>query len=120
MKAMFTLENKIAGITGSGSGIGRAIALLFAQQGATVYLIDLNQAAVEETAARINDPSKAKASPVDVTDVEAVQNLFSRMGTLDILVNSAGVSHIGSIETTTGEDLTRLFDVNVKGVFHCM
>jgi 2-keto-3-deoxy-L-fuconate dehydrogenase len=116
---MFRLDGKKAAVTGGGSGIGKAVAMLFAQQGATVYIIDRNGEAAE-TAAREIGAGGGRAVPqvCDVTRQEEVDELIRRIGTIDILVNSAGVSHIGNVETTTEADLDRLYQVNVKGVYH--
>lgn len=118
---MFQLNGKIAVITGSGSGIGKAVALLFAKQGAEVHLIDLNEEAVHVAAAEINKENK-KAVPhvCDVTMQQQVKDVFNEIGKIDILVNSAGVSHIGTVETTQEEDFDRLYKVNVKGVYNCL
>jgi NAD(P)-dependent dehydrogenase (short-subunit alcohol dehydrogenase family) len=118
---MFDLNGKIAAVTGSGSGIGKAIAVLFARQGAEVHLIDLNEEAINTTALEIkNENGKAVPHACDVTVQQEVKNLFDSIGKLDILVNSAGVSHIGNIETTSEDDFDRLFKVNVKGVYNCL
>ena len=118
---MFQLNNKIAVVTGSGSGIGKAVALLFAKQGEEVHLIDLNEEAVNTTAGEIKK-EKGKVVPhvCDVTSQQQVKNIFDSIGKVDILVNSAGVSHIGNVETTSEEDFDRLYKVNVKGVYNCL
>ena len=118
---MFSLKNKTAVVTGSGSGIGKAVALLFAKQGAEVHLMDLNEAAVNDTAAEIGSAGgKAVAQVCDVTNQQQVKDVFNRVGRVDVLVNSAGVSHIGSVESTTEADFERIFNVNVKGVYNCL
>jgi 2-keto-3-deoxy-L-fuconate dehydrogenase len=118
---MFRLNGKIAVVTGSGSGIGKAVALLFAKQGATVHLVDLNGDAVKVTAKEIKEAGgNAVEQVVDVTNQSRVKETFGGIGRVDILVNSAGVSHIGTVETTTEEDFTRLFNVNVRGVYNCL
>jgi 2-keto-3-deoxy-L-fuconate dehydrogenase len=118
---MFQLNGKIAVVTGGGSGIGKATALLFAKQGAEVNVIDLNEEACNSTVAEIeNDNNKAIARVCDVTDQQQVKEIFSSIGKVDILVNSAGVSHVGNIENTTEADLDRLYNVNVKGVYNCL
>jgi len=118
---MFQLNGKSAVITGSGSGIGKAVALLFAKQGATVHLIDLNEESVNNTAKEIQDGSGTVVPHIcDVTNQEQVKNLFKTIGQIDVLVNSAGVSHVGTVETTSEEDFDRLYRVNVKGVYNCL
>jgi len=118
---MFSLQNKHAVITGAGSGIGRAVALLFARQGATVYVADVNEAQATEVVKEIEaGGGKASALVADVSDQKKIVQLFSGLAGLDILVNSAGVSHIGSAETTGEADFDRLYNVNVKGVYNCL
>jgi 2-keto-3-deoxy-L-fuconate dehydrogenase len=121
----FRLDGKTAIVTGAGSGIGRAIATRFAASGARVYLVDNRQDRVEETAQQIaNDGgAEAIAVPCDVTDGNATRREFGKIASeqrIDILVNSAGISHIGRLETTSVGDFERLFQVNVKGVYLCM
>lgn len=118
---MFQLSGKIAVVTGSGSGIGKAVALIFAKQGAEVHLIDLNEEGISTTAQEIkNENGKAVAHVCDVTSQQQVKDIFNGIGRVDILVNSAGVSHIGNVETTSEEDFDRLYSVNVKGVYNCL
>src|SRR5574337_441458 len=118
---MFQLNNKVAVVTGSGSGIGKAVALVFARQGAEVHLIDLNEEAINATAEEIKkENGKALPHACDVTVQQQVKDVFSSIGNVDILVNSAGVSHIGTVETTPEEDFDRLYKVNVKGVYNCL
>ncbi|HVC48043.1 MAG TPA: glucose 1-dehydrogenase [Terracidiphilus sp.] len=125
MKQEFRLDGKAAIVTGAGSGIGRAIALRFAASGAKVYLVDLRSDRAEETARMVAEDGGADAIAVqcDVTDAGATRREFAAIaarGPIDILINSAGVSHIGRLETTTEADFNRIFLVNVKGVFLCM
>jgi len=118
---MFQLNEKIAVVTGSGSGIGKAVALLFTKQGAQVHLIDLNEEACNATVTEIQQTSgKVFAHVCDVADQQQVKKIFSKIGKIDILVNSAGVSHVGNVESTTENDLDRLYNVNVKGVYNCL
>lgn len=118
---MFQLDGKSAVVTGSGSGIGKAVALLFARQGATVHLLDLNEEAINATAEEVKAKGgTATPQPCNVTNQEQVKEVFEKIGTVDILVNSAGVSHIGNVETTTEADFDRLYNVNVKGVYNCL
>jgi 2-keto-3-deoxy-L-fuconate dehydrogenase len=118
---MFNLKEKSAAVTGAGSGIGKAVALLLARQGAHVYVVDINEAEAKDTAKTIEEQGgRASAHAVDVSRQAAVTALFSGWGRVDILVNSAGISHIGTVETTAEEDFDRLFNVNVKGVYNCL
>lgn len=118
---MFQLNGKVAVVTGGGSGIGKAVALLFAKQGAEVNVMDLNEEACNTTVTEIEkDNGKANAQVCDVTNQQQVKEIFNKIGSVDILVNSAGVSHVGNIESTTEADLDRLYNVNVKGVYNCL
>jgi 2-keto-3-deoxy-L-fuconate dehydrogenase len=92
-----------------------------AKQGAHVNVIDLNEEACNTTVSEIkNDNGSANAQVCDVTDQQQVKDIFSRIGKADILVNSAGVSHVGNVENTTEADLDRLYNVNIKGVYNCL
>ncbi|OKS86307.1 SDR family NAD(P)-dependent oxidoreductase [Mucilaginibacter polytrichastri] len=118
---MFTLKNKTAVITGGGSGIGKAIALLFAQQGATVHIIELNADAAKEVVAEIQTKNgHAFAVAANVTDQQAIVDALQAIGKIDILVNNAGIAHIGSIENTSESDFEWIFNVNVKGAYNCI
>ena len=118
---MFQLNGKITVITGSGSGIGKATALLFAKQGAEVHVMDLNEEACKTTVREVEEnKGKAVAQVCDVTDQLRVREIFSKIGKVDILVNSAGISHIGNVESTTVADLDLLYNVNIKGVYNCL
>jgi NAD(P)-dependent dehydrogenase (short-subunit alcohol dehydrogenase family) len=115
---MFNLEGKYVVVTGAGSGIGKAVAILLARQGATVYVADINEEQANETAKAIG--SKAKTAIVDLSNQEKTNAVFAAIPKLDILVNSAGVSHIGTAESTEEADLDRLYNVNIKGVYNCI
>jgi 2-keto-3-deoxy-L-fuconate dehydrogenase len=118
---MFSLAGKTAIITGGGSGIGRAISLLFARQGATVHIIELNAAAAAETVNEIEEAQGiAFAHGCDVSSQKDVLQIFNQIGSVDILVNNAGIAHIGKADTTSEEDFTRVFEVNVKGAYNTL
>ena len=118
---MFELTGKTAVVTGGGSGIGQAIALLFARQGAEVAVLDLNEEGAAQTIRDIESGGgKGRFHRCDVSSSENVREVFGAIARLHILVNSAGVSHIGRLETTTEADFDRVFRVNVKGVFNVM
>src|SRR5688572_5907168 len=122
---MFSLQRKTAIITGSGSGIGKAIAELFASQHAEVFVLDLNKTSAEDTVKVITaNGGSATAYAVNVTDQAQVKEVIStiaqKVGRIDILVNSAGISHIGRLENTLEEDFDRIVQVNIKGVYNVM
>lgn len=118
---MFSLKGKSAIITGGGSGIGKAISMLFAKQGANVHIIELNAAAAEQAVAEIEAAGgTADAYGCDVSNQEAVVEVFQKIGAIDILVNNAGIAHIGKADTTSEEDFTKVFNVNVKGAYNCL
>ncbi len=121
----FSLENKVAAITGGASGIGQAIAQTFSDAGAIVHILDMN---VEQGAQTISEISakngKASFNKCDVTNYAEVITVFeevsSKSNGIDILINNAGIGFVGNIENTTEADFDRLYAVNVKGVFNCM
>jgi 2-keto-3-deoxy-L-fuconate dehydrogenase len=118
---MFNLKNKTAVITGGGSGIGQAIAVLFAKQGATVHVLELSEEAGKITKNLIyTEGSLCVVHPCNVGDQAAVLSVFEKIGPLDILVNNAGIAHIGNVENTAEADFDRVFSVNVKGVYNCL
>ena len=123
MKNKFTLQNKTAIITGGGSGIGKAIAQTFANQDAKVYIIDQNLDAANKTAKNINKKGlSAKAYKCDVSNNKNVSNVIneiSKTSTIDILINNAGIAHVGNIEACEEKDLDHLYEVNIKGVYNC-
>ena len=118
---IFSLNEKIAVVTGAGSGIGKAVALLFAKQGCMVHVMDLNEEACDITVAEIKkNNGQAFAQVCNVTDQQRVKEVFGKIGNIDILVNSAGISHVGNVENTTEADFDRLYQVNIKGVYNCL
>ncbi|HTN36618.1 MAG TPA: SDR family oxidoreductase [Arachidicoccus sp.] len=117
----FSLKGKTAIVTGAGSGIGQATALSFAAAGAHVVVTDLNEQGAQQTVSAIETAGgSAAVLLVNVTDQDAVKTAFARVGRVDILVNSAGVSHIGKLDNTPEADFDRVYQVNVKGVYNCM
>ncbi len=122
---IFSLQNKIAVITGGGSGIGKAISECFAAQGAVVCILELNEAAGSETLKVIKEKggqaiwigcNVSKQSEVTA----AIQKIIQQFKAIDILVNSAGIAHIGRLDTTTEADFEKIFQVNVKGTYNAM
>ena len=119
---MFELKGKNALVTGAASGIGEAIARMFAGAGANVFVADIDVengiALADELAAR---DMSAEFLELDVSDrfscAAAERVVRDSSGGLDILVNNAGVGHVGTILETEPEDLDRLFAVNVRGMF---
>jgi 2-keto-3-deoxy-L-fuconate dehydrogenase len=124
---MRELERKVAIVTGGGSGIGRAIALRFARAGARVAVLDVAEPAAQQTVREIatcGGDAEGEAVVCDVSrqgDVErAFQVIVRRFAGLDILVNSAGIAHVGNVEQTSEQEFDQLYAVNVKGVYNCM
>lgn len=116
---MFSLASKTALVTGAGSGIGQAIARLFAQQGAKVWVVDRDALAGCGTVDAIRElGASAEFAELDVSDPAAVSALAERLPALDILVNNAGIGHVGGLLDTTAADLDRLYAVNVRGAFN--
>jgi len=128
---MASVAGKTAVVTGGSNGIGYAICELFVQSGADVALLDLTGA--EEAAAKINaatGTTRCTGYNCDVADQGNVDKVFSSIKQhalsnsqskrLDILVNNAGIGHVGGLLQTEGADMDRMYNVNVKGVFHCL
>ncbi len=122
---MFSLQEKKAIVTGGGSGIGKAIAELFAANGAEVFILELNKAAADDTVKAIATAGgRASAFSVNVSDQlqvkETISSIVQSAGRIDILVNSAGISHIGKLDNTNEADFDRIYQVNIKGVYNVM
>jgi len=121
----FSLQGKTAIITGGVSGIGKAISQKFALQGASVHVLELN---TENSGALISEVEthhgKVKVHQCNVANPKEVQEVIKQIVSeskiIDILVNNAGIAHVGNIENTSEEDLDRLYQVNIKGVYNCI
>ena len=116
---MFNLTAKTALVTGSGSGIGQAVAQTFAAAGARVIVADLNASSGEATAAAIRAAGgDAEAVALDVADPDEADALAARLGPIHVLVNNAGIGHVGNLLGTSAADLDKLHAVNVRGAFN--
>jgi len=117
------LHGKITLVTGAASGIGAAIATAFARAGAVVLVTDRDPVAGPRVVnALCSAGSAASFHPLDVADeaacVELAQRVLTEHGRLDVLVNNAGIGHVGTLMQTTPADMDRLYSVNVRGVFN--
>lgn len=120
------LEDRVAIITGGGSGIGQGVAQRFAKEGAKLMLVDLNPAGLEETAAQVKEAgAEVETFEADVSVTEQVEAFFAktveRFGRLDICINNAGIGNPpGPLVQMTDEGFDRTVAVNLRGVFLCM
>jgi len=122
---MFNLKQRIALVTGGGNGIGKAISETLSKQGATVYILDVNEEAGKNTVSKIlENGNQAHFFKCDVSNQKEVQNIaqyiYDKEGKIDILINNAGIAHIGTAENTSAEDFNRVISVNVNGVYNCV
>jgi 2-keto-3-deoxy-L-fuconate dehydrogenase len=118
---MFSLSNKTALVTGGGSGIGRAISMLFAKQGASVNILDLDEKGAAQTVEEIKAAGGSAGYNIcNVSDQEAVKSAVAQLSAIHILVNNAGVAHVGTAENTSVDDFSRIFEINVKGIYNCL
>jgi len=122
---MFNFKDKTVIITGGGSGIGAAMVMRFAQLGARVAVLEVDPDKAKKMASEISQPGFIiNCYQVDVADqvavMQAVQKVIDDLGTIDILINNAGISQIGTLDQTSEENFDRVFKVNVKGVYNCM
>jgi NAD(P)-dependent dehydrogenase (short-subunit alcohol dehydrogenase family) len=113
------LKNKIAIVTGAGSGIGRACAIALAREGAKVALVGRRKERLEETAHKIDDSALVLAADVSKSDEVAhvVEQAVTHFGGLNVLLNNAGLLHVGTAEQITEEQWEQTFNVNVRGLW---
>lgn len=117
----FDLKDRLALITGGASGIGLAVARRFHAAGARIGILDLNGAEAERVASGLG--SQHFGIGCNVAELASVQQAFQAVDAIapvDILVNSAGVAHVGTVLSTAPDDFNRLFQVNVRGTYHTM
>jgi len=117
-------DNKVAMITGGGSGIGQGTALRLAAEGAKILILDLNIDAAKGTQQLIEESGgKATSYQCDISNHQEVNELVKSIiadTQIDILINSAGIAHIGDLEGTSEQDLDNIYNVNVKGTYNAM
>jgi NAD(P)-dependent dehydrogenase (short-subunit alcohol dehydrogenase family) len=121
----FELQGRVAVVSGGASGIGKAVTLLLARQGARVFVLDRDapgaQGVIEQVSERGGRGSFVSCDVSSASEVAAAFATVEREAArLDILVNNAGVSHIGDLLATSEVELDRIYAVNVKGVYHCL
>jgi 2-keto-3-deoxy-L-fuconate dehydrogenase len=120
----FSLKNKTAIITGGGSGIGEAISKKFAENGAYVFILDYNKELSESVVNEIQKKNNlAEFYHCDVSNQKEVKTIVDKIaerGPINILINNAGIAHVGNVENTSDADLDKLYQINIKGVYNCI
>jgi NAD(P)-dependent dehydrogenase (short-subunit alcohol dehydrogenase family) len=118
---MFLLHQKTAVVTGGGSGIGKEVCIVLAKQGAKVYVVDLSEQSANDTVDIIKkEGGEAISIVIDVTNQKALMAAYNLIEAIHILVNCAGISHIGNATSTEEQDFEKIFNVNVKGVYNSL
>lgn len=125
MKTLFSLKDKVAIVTGGGKGIGESICKIFAQQGAIVHILDIDKDNGLRVSMQIrNAEGTAVFHHIDLTKHKKLGKLFKKIykkaGSIDILINNAGIAHVGNVEKTTPDDMDKLYSVNIKSVYSCL
>ena len=125
MSNLFSLESKVAIVTGGSKGIGAAVATVLAEQGAFVHILDIDCDPGQELVSGIIDNGgNAFFHECDLTDHDKVgrifENVHEEMGRIDILINNAAIASIGTVEDTSEDEMKRLYEVNIKSVYSCL
>ncbi|WNC72777.1 SDR family oxidoreductase [Thalassotalea psychrophila] len=117
-------DGKYALITGAGSGIGQSTAIKLAQQGAYIIIVDLDIDAANSTKKMIEEfGGNASSYQCDIANNTQVKDVIAtilKKNAIDILINNAGIAHVGNLENTSEDDLDRVYNVNVKGAYNMM
>lgn len=119
-----TIEDKVALVTGSGRGIGKAIALKLAEEGADLVINDLDEKTARNVAGEVESKGRSSLySTADISRLKQVEEMYDRVmdefGRIDILVNNAGIIRRGSIEDHSYEDFDKVLTVNLRGTYNC-
>ncbi len=117
---MSSLKGKNVIVTGGASGIGLAIARKFGQAGGNAFILDINPDSGKTVAHQLHaEGLKVQFIHCNVSDYADVQRAMDHVKHPDVLINNAGVAHVGNIEQANPEDIDRLYQINIKGIYHC-